>query len=208
MNKSYYTAINNRNYHNLYRCGNYLYSMGEEDFNDRKLILISFDNYDYHKKNQFIYRFKPKEDFFSLIDNENLEIYRINLTYLENICYNKKVKELSKLERYLLMLLVEDKKLRKEIEGDDEILKKVNKTIEEYNSEEFNNLFHYDADAELEHIRKYEHEQGELIGEKRGFESGIQQEKTNIAKNMLKNGIAIDLISKITKLDKKYISTL
>ena len=164
--------------------------------------------------------FKPKEDFFSLIDNENLEIYRINLTYLENICYNKKVKELSKLERYLLMLLVEDKKLRKEIEGDDEILKKVNKTIEEYNSEEFNNLFHYDADAELEHIRKYEHEQGELIGEKRGlkqgeligekrgFESGIQQEKTNIAKNMLKNGIAIDLISKITKLDKKYIANL
>ena len=113
MNKSYYTALNNRNYHNLYRCGNYLYSMGEEDFNDRKLILISFDNYDYHEKNQFIYRFKPKEDFFSLIDNENLEIYRINLTYLENICYNKKVKELSKLERYLLLLLVEDKKLRK-----------------------------------------------------------------------------------------------
>ena len=79
-------------------------------------------------------------------------------------------------------------------------MKKVNKTIEEYNSEEFNNLFHYDADAELEHIRKYEHEQGE--------KSGIQQEKTNIAKNMLKNGIAIDLISKITKLDKKYIANL
>ena len=94
------------------------------------------------------------------------------------------------------MLLVEDKKLRKEIEGDDEILKKVNKTIEEYNSEEFNNLFHYDADVELEHIRKYEHEQGE------------KKKATEIAKNMLKNGIAIDLISKITKLDKKYISTL
>ena len=55
-----------------------------------------------------------------------------------------------------------------------EILKQVIKDIEKYNSEEFNNLFHYDAYAELKAIKEYEQE------EKRG----IKQEK----KILLKNG--------------------
>ena len=221
MNKDYYKGLNNRNYHNLYRCGSFLYKQGEEKFKDKKIILINFDNFDYHKKNELIYKITPMENKYQQIDNRNLEIYHINLTYLELLCYNENIDNLSNLERYLMLLLIADKKMREKIEGNDKTLKKVNNTINQYNDDEFKNFFTFTREDEIEAIKRDRYDSGVEDGMQRGMQCGIQrgiqegmqqgiqqgmqQERNQVVKNMFNNGFDVDMISRITNLDRQYI---
>ena len=62
----------------------------------------------------------------------------------------------------------------------------------------------YDVEIENEIVK-----QGLMeAGRKEGLAAGRIEEKNEIASNMKKNGIALDLISKITGLTKKQISLL
>ena len=138
---------------------------------------------------------------YQQIDNRNLEIYHINLTYLELLCYNKNIDKLSNLERYLMLLLIADKKMREKIEGNDKVLEKVNNTIDQYNDDEFKNFFTFTREDEIEAIKRDRYDSGV----EDGMQRGMQQEKNQVVKNMFNNGFDVDMISRITNLDRQYI---
>ena len=70
----------------------------------------------------------------------------------------------------------------------------------------------YDVEIENEIVKQGLMEAGRKEGLAEGLASGRAEgrieEKNEIASNMKKNGIALDLISKITGLTKKQISLL
>ena len=51
-------------------------------------------------------------------------------------------------------------------------------------------------------------EEGLMRGMERGIEVGVKQEKLEIARNALKEGMEIDLVVKFTKLSKKKIEAI
>ena len=175
---------------------------------DKKLILINFDNYDYFKNNKLIYKSQMKNQNYQ-IDNRNLEIYHINLKYLEKYCYNKNIKDLTTLERYLLILIVIDSKKRKKIVERNDILKKVNENIEDFNEEEFRNIF---DDIDERFYDRYQQEvkynKGKKEGKKEGLLEGKKQAYSNTAINLYKNKIPIDIITASTGITKQELMKL
>ena len=204
MNKNFYHGLINKSYHYLYKVGISLYKRRQNYRKDKKLILINFDNYDYFKNNKLIYKSQMKNQNYQ-IDNRNLEIYHINLKYLNKYCYNKDIKDLTLIVRYLLMLLVIDSEKRKEIQGRDEILEKVNKTIEEFNEERFRNIFD-DIDERMydEWEKEYRYKQGVKYGKRQGR----KEANSNIAINLYKNKIPIDIITNSTGITKQELMKL
>ena len=139
------------------------------------------------------------------IDNRNLEIYHINLKYLEKYCYNKNIKDLTTLERYLLILIVIDSKKRKKIVGRNDILKKVNENIEDFNEEEFRNIF---DDIDERFYDRYQQEVKYNEGKKEGLLEGKKQAYSKTAINLYKNKIPIDIITASTGITKQELMKL
>ena len=208
MNKNFYHGLINKSYHYLYKVGISLYKKRQNYTKDKKLILINFDNYDYFKNNKLIYKSQMKNQNYQ-IDNRNLEIYHINLKYLEKYCYNKNIKDLTTLERYLLILIVIDSKKRKKIVGRNDILKKVNENIEDFNEEEFRNIF---DDIDERFYDRYQQEvkynKGKKEGKKEGLLEGKKQAYSNTAINLYKNKIPIDIITASTGITKQELMKL
>ena len=103
------------------------------------------------------------------------------------------------------MLVVIDSEKRKEIQGRDEILEKVNKTIEEFNEERFRNIFD-DIDERMydEWEKEYRYKQGVKYGKRQGR----KEANSNIAINLYKNKIPIDIITNSTGITKQELMKL
>ena len=86
--------------------------------------------------------------------------------------------------------------------------------IEKLYELDMNEKFIYEYDREkvrkkIENsIREEGREEGEKVGIKKGRQEGKMQEKIGIAINMLKDGLAIETISKYTNLSHKEINSL
>ena len=59
-----------------------------------------------------------------------------------------------------------------------------------------------------EMMLKERHDDGIAIGEKRGEKRGITKGKIETARNMLKDGLSVDLITKYTGISAQQISEL
>ena len=60
----------------------------------------------------------------------------------------------------------------------------------------------------LEMMLKERHDDGIAIGKKKGRTEGITEGKIETARNMLKNGLSADLITKCTGISAQQISEL
>ena len=126
-----------------------------------------------------------------------------------------KIKELwyngftiSKYELYLLYLIMtreEKEVIRKFVEGD-EILSEAEKNRIDLMNGKI--CLDYDVEIENEIVKQGLMEAGRKEGLATGRAEGIKQNNRDNAKKMKENGIAIDLISKITGLSKKQIMML
>ena len=76
-------------------------------------------------------------------------------------------------------------------------------SIDASNKEEVIGL--YDKELHLEKLRLSEIEEAEERGKEQGIEQGIEQNRIEIAKNMLKDGMAIEMIKKYTNLSDEQI---
>lgn len=207
MNKDYYPGVFNKNSAYLQKIGASLYITNKNYLDTKQIIQINFDNFNYFKGNQEIYKFIYKEEKSNIILPENVIKYHVDLAYIYDKCYNKPVENLSKFERCCLLLMAETKEFACKIVGNDKIMKKVYEKLESLNSDE-EIIGLYDAQKEEERVR-----QTQLLGaERKGIEKGIekgQKEKTvEIAKKMLKDGMDISLIKKYTKLSDNEIEFL
>ena len=161
-------------------------------------IQINFDNYDIRKENKEIYHYKVIRE-----DNtkDNLydgffEIFHINLSYFKNKSYNKE-KETS-FEKLCRILITRDKEELKKLTKGDERLMKIEKLVNEINGEEDLLLKYTKHEIEMmDYEIKLEEEKKKL-----------EEKNAEIVKNMLKDNIPIETISKYTNLTKEEIEKL
>ena len=105
------------------------------------------------------------------------------------------------------MFASSSKKLTKELAGNYKELLEVAKFMNNY-SNNLKNLIYYNPDEEAEKIRltdlHFAHEDGYELG----VSQGISDEKKNIAKEMLNDGVNIEKIIKYSGLTKEEILKL
>ena len=194
----------------------------------KKVFQITFDNYKYFKNSKRTYEkiYFMNED--KQIENTYLRKVRICLPNIKEFCYNKNIKELTNIERISLMLMEKDiDNLFKLADGkeeyinmaatiikantNDDILGKAEALEIEYNlmKKEF---YH---EGEISGIKKGEiagMKKGEIAGikkgKKEGKKEGFSESLIMVAKNMLKKGVAISLISEYTGLSENKISKI
>ena len=139
-----------------------------------------------------------------------IEVKEYNLANIKENWYNKFT--ISKCEKYLLYLLMSRENIEEVAEfvkGDDILSEAEKNRIDLMNGKI---CLDYDVEIENEIVKQglmeVGRKEGMAEGRIAGRVEGESYAKEQIASNMKKNGIALDLISKITGLTKKQISLL
>ena len=132
--------------------------------------------------------------------HENIfEIIHINMDYFERVWYHGNVKE----ENPFLMLLAAPTKEKMDIicKGD-KFMRELNKRVEDLNDD--NDVLDVIIENEDEILLNSRFDSGF----NQGVKEGINQNKIETAKKLLKSNIDIDIISKSTGLSKEQINDL
>ena len=112
--------------------------------------------------------------------------------------------KLTKLEKALLLLTLDNKEEIEKIGGKDNMLKEVGNTIIDYSTEEAKY-------AELREIELNEDlcfMEGEAKGKKYGLKEGEKKKQLEIAKNMKKKGIDLETISECVNMPLKQLQKI
>ena len=169
---------------------------------DTKIIQINL-NYGI-KDNKDIRVYKVMDEDKKLYV-KNFYIYDVNMEYYKKIWYDKNEKEIKE-NKYLIMMDLEKEEL-KEISKYDKVVYKYMEDLENLNKDiKFREYMTYEMDKEI--IHNTEMKEARNDGIKQGIEEGKLEERKNMALNMLKEGIDIELIIKCTNLTKEEIETL
>ena len=170
----------------------------------KKVYQINLNSYDVSHEERFVTRSR-------LIDVETkeevhpiLEIVDVYLAKIIKTDYTI-VKERKNLLEYLLYLLVcnDEKILREVYEGDNLMEKMVDEAKELIDN--FDSLLYYDYDE----LKKQEaYELGEASGVEQGVELGIEQNKVEIALNMLKKNMDTKLICEVIGLTHDELNVI
>ena len=187
-------------------------------------IQINIDCEGKHKEPIMRYRLideKTKEEL-----TNKIEIVRVDLPYYVKRCYNKNVKELDYKDKFIGMIGIEEKsKLEKIIKGEKK-MEEIMKRVEEFSDDE-EILGAYDAETHREEtemlirmgyideankikeeFRKSVLEEGKKEGFEKGIEQGMEEKSAQIVKNMLKENLDIEIISKVTGLTLQEIEKI
>ena len=124
---------------------------------------------------------------------------------ITNYWYNSEVDKVNKYKR-LIMLDLEKNDLDEMSNGDDLVKEYEDKVTDLNNQETFRSFMTYEEDQEL--IQNTEKAMVYEEGTKNGVSQGIEQEKLEIAKNMLKEKLDIATISRMTGLDADTLEKL
>jgi len=222
MNEEFYRGLYEKNEAYMRRLGSEMIQIGE-DYDDKKFIQINFDYFTPFDE-RLVVEFRIMDVERHIVEVENYVKYHINLAKVVEKYYNESEKDhLSKLEKELLILVLDDKNEIKEISKGDVELMEVGKKIEDL-SFDINMIGLYDVEEDrriTDYLKtKYKLEKAEEEGLQRGMEKGIEKgmekgieqgEKNKcleIAREMLKEGLEPSLISKITSLSSSELEKL
>lgn len=210
---------------NMVLTRNLVYLMQEYSYQFKK-----DDNYKdikrYHQINFCRYSyFEPKvekaevklRDQYGNVYIESMQSDFIDIDYCKKIMYNKT--NLSKLDKWILILMSETKEELEKAIGDDmmdkltkeefmEIVEDLDK-IEEIHEyfEKYEDRSTWD-EQEKEIIRKKAEKEGREEGYKKGIEQGSLERQRTIAKNLLQMNIPIDIIVTSTGLTEEEIAKI
>ena len=201
----------------LLKARKYLYAVAGgglvegEDFKKMHTILINFNNSKYKNDKEAISVGYDliNEKYNDVIDD--IKVYDIYLESLGNVRYNGSNEK----ETYLAMFRAESfEEMRDIANGNKEALKVVEELERLSENDEFRVL--YDAEKmrrkEINSARLDGYDDGYgngyEIGITKGKEEGAKAEKIAIAKNLLKDGISIEIVSKNTGLSEDEINNL
>ena len=125
-----------------------------------------------------------------------LKIYSINLDYYAKICYN----EVTKGDRFFKLLTINNKKELMELAGDNPELRAYADRLEDLSCwEEYRNMLiskRLQRNLELQEIEFNAY----AIGEEKGLEKGIEQNKREMVISLNNQGVSLDVISKASNL--------
>src|SRR5699024_11260376 len=138
-----------------------------------------------------------------------------HIDMMESINKYYKEEPLTKLDKELVILVLDDYlEIKKLSEGDDELMEVADKLYEL--TSDIDNIGLYDPEKRRKEEEALKIEYHSNIAREQGIEQGIEQgkkvgatsEKKSIAKSMLSKKMEILLISEITSLSKKQIINL
>ena len=214
-NRGYWDGLIERNDAYFCKIKGELLSKGEEYSKKIKVIQINFDIFDNFeeclgKENISKFYMKNNENIIETKTSEKIHIDMIK-------SYNKYLngEELTKLDKELVILMLDDYlEIKKIAEGDDELME-VSKRLYEL-TDNIDNIGLYDPEKRRKEEEALKIEYHSNIAREQGIEQGIEQgkkvgatsEKKSIAKSMLSKKMEIPLISEITGLSKKQIINL
>ncbi len=188
-------------------------------------IQINLDYSGIHEKPIMSYSLYEKETHKRLTDM--IEIIRIDIPYFKDRCYNKNVDELDSETKFLGLFGIDSKDEAKKLCKGDKDMEDIYKRIDKYNDDE-DVIGAYDYKAVEEEIKQEQLEEAIQKGIDKGFNQGIEQGISKgiakgieqgiskgveqgietTAKNLLKENIDINIISKVTGLSLKEIEKL
>ena len=196
-----------KNIHTLYGLGFTQYQKGETINGKKKLMLLSFDNYDLLKNNKIKYNgmlcnIITHEPFY-----KNLEVIHINLALVRNILYNTiDIAKLDEMIKYLIMIVNPSKRIGKILEREIH-MKKANKRLNNYIKD-----FRYVSRVIDKAYKKIERQEGIEEGLKKGRKQSIKigEEKgiKQLVKNMIKNNLDDNTINQYTDIPINKIQKL
>ena len=217
-----------QNQHNIEQRSTYYMSrvysqqIGENEpyINCKKVIVINILNFNYYKRNSYhsIARMKfEKNNQEEYVDMgyESEDKYAtdyIEMHIIELQKFKKKNPKIdTKLEQWLWLFVGgEEEKMRrigkknKEIEKIDKKLASMSLSREERNNYEFRRKAILDEISAIDYATK----KGLAQGIEQGIEQGIKENSQNIAKEMIKKNMDINLIMELTKLTKEEIEKI
>ena len=202
-NREYWDGLIERNDAYFCKIKAELLSKGEEYSKKIKVIQINFDIFDNFeeclgKENISKFYIKNKEN---IIETETSE--KIHIDMMKS--YNKYLngEELTKLDKELVILMLDDYlEIKKIAEGDEELMEVSERLYELTNN--IDNIGLYDPEKRRREEETLKIEYHSKIAE----EKGAKDEKKSIAKNLLNMGISKKDIMKATGLSKKQITML
>ena len=203
---SSYDNVNDRSYEYANKMFRENVKNGEK-YHFNSVIMINLHNFSYKEIDDW-YELYTLNNGKDTLYTDKITILNIYLPKLYEMCYTKDVDELDELEKVLLTLYSEDIAKSMKFGGDIKVMKEyVNEAEKISNDEEIKEV--YDREKEYK-IAGHEEglEQGIALGREEGLSLGHTEEKYVIAKNMLKDNIDIETISKYTNLTPDEISSL
>ena len=206
-NREYWDGLIERNDAYFCKIKGELLSKGEEYSKKIKVIQINFDIFDNFEEclgKENISKFYMKNND-NIIETKRSE--KIHIDMMKS--YNKYLngEELTKLDKELVILMLDDYlEIKKIAEGDDELME-VSKRLYEL-TDNIDNIGLYDPEKRRKEEEALKIEYHSKIAEEKGIKTGTNNEKKSIAKNLLNIGMPIKDIVKATGLSKKQITML
>ena len=206
-NRGYWDGLIERNDAYFGKLKGELLSKGEEYSKKIKVIQINFDIFDNFEEclgKEKISTFQMKNNE-NIIETETSEKIHIDMMKSYNKYLNEE--ELTKLDKELVILMLDDYlEIKKLAEGDEELMEVAEKLYELTNN--IDNIGLYDPEKRRREEEALKIEYHSNIAREQGIEQGTNNEKKSIAKNLLQIGLPIKDIIKATGLSKKQISML
>lgn len=226
MDREYYKEINRKNNEYIFKI-----SMVNKDKN---IMQINFLGYKEEKKN-IISKIMLRDEEGN-IEDDSITKYKVNLENLKEKYYNNN--KLTKIEKRLLMLILEKREELKDISRGDKVMEEVNKELNELSDDKYLSLlydwkerqrfifnsqmkdFLEEMEKEKEKMKmekdKIEEEKNKIEEEKDKIEEEIREtareeikeSRKAIAKKMLEKRMDIKEISDITSLTEDEIKKL
>lgn len=197
MNRYYYELLDKRN-------ESYIHKMACTFENEADtFIQINLDNF--NRTNEVFSKYQMMNTY-TMETLGSIIKYSVNLALIEEKYYNKE--NLSRLEKELLMLRLDDKKELEKLSEGDSTMKEVNDKLVFLSDEKIKELeYDYEEKVRFE-ATQVGLEEGRAKGLEEGKKQGIEQGIEQVAKNMLKENMSVDEVSKLTGLSKEKIEGL
>ena len=206
-NRGYWDGLIERNDAYFGKLKGELLSKGEEYSKKIKVIQINFDIFDNFEEclgKENISKFYMRNNE-NIIETKTSEKIHIDMMKSYNKYLNKE--ELTKLDKELVILMLDDYlEIKKLAEGDEELMEVADKLYEL--TDNINNIGLYDPEKRRIEEEALKIEYHSNIAREQGIKNGASNEKKSIAKNLLNMGISKKDIMKATGLTKKQVSTL
>lgn len=211
MNANYYNGLNIRNF--AFACAKYIEETHVgEDYNDmRNVYQLNYtcgmpktyiDEDGIKKETPLVFKYEVHDKNNNSNYVKNLAIYVFNVDKILELCYN----EGEERYKFIALLNANEKQLNKLSEGDKDMEKFFDEVKFLNTSQGWTNFISVEEDAKK--VQKTIMNNYKREGLEQGLKQGEKQKSIEIAKNMLKENIDIDIIAKTTGISKKELKTL
>ena len=220
LNNGYYKGLAIRNY--AYICSVFSNSVFKGDSYNKIDLHIQLNiTWGLGKNKKIVTRYMMQDEKEKEVYCDKLKIIEINMDKIMHEWYNGDKEEALKY-KYYLMLDLKKEELKKISKGD-KVMEKYKENVEKLNSDPiFIEVISPEKDAQMIYntLKEEAREeglaqgitqgitQGRKEGLKEGRKEGLEKGKLETAKNLLINGIDINMILKCTGLSKDKLNTL